>query len=74
LRADPCVEALNDATHKLGPPDIMNTDQGSQFTSFAWTDRPRRSGEPIPLDATGQFLDNVFTARLWRTLNGRSTW
>jgi putative transposase len=35
LEADFCVEALNEAIHKFGPPDIMNTDQGSQFTSFA---------------------------------------
>ena len=39
LEADFCVEALNEAIHKFGPPEIMNTDQGSQFTSFTWTDR-----------------------------------
>lgn len=39
LEADFCIEALNEAVHKFGPPEIMNTDQGSQFTSFAWTDR-----------------------------------
>lgn len=43
LEAGFCVDALNAAIHKFGPPDIMNTDQGSQFTSFAWTDRLRRS-------------------------------
>lgn len=37
-------EALNEAIYQFGPPDIMNSDQGSQFTSFAWTDRLRRSG------------------------------
>jgi putative transposase len=47
LEADFCVEALNEAIHKFGPPEIMNTDQGSQFTSFAWTDRLRRSGVRI---------------------------
>ena len=36
-------EALNEAIYRFGPPDIMNSDQGSQFTSFAWTDRLRRS-------------------------------
>lgn len=35
LEADFCVEALNEAVHHFGPPEIMNTDQGSQFTSFA---------------------------------------
>jgi hypothetical protein len=33
--ADVCVEALNEAIHNVGPPENMNTDQGSQFTSFA---------------------------------------
>ncbi|RMA44102.1 transposase [Rhodophyticola porphyridii] len=43
LEADFCVEALNEAAHKFGSPEIMNTDQGSQLTSFAWTDRLRVS-------------------------------
>ncbi|WP_082637139.1 hypothetical protein [Ruegeria atlantica] len=38
LEAEFRVEALNEATHKFGPPSIMNTDQRSQFTSFVWTD------------------------------------
>ncbi|WP_156894207.1 IS3 family transposase [Marivivens sp. JLT3646] len=68
LEADFCVEALNEAIHKFGPPDIMNTDQGSQFTSFAWTDRLRRTGVRISMDGKGRFLDNIFIERLWRTL------
>ncbi|WP_411028175.1 IS3 family transposase [Shimia sp. FJ5] len=68
LEADFCVEALNEAIHKSGPPEIMNTDQGSQFTSFAWTDRLRRSGVRISMDGKGRFLDNIFIERLWRTL------
>ncbi|WP_246832094.1 IS3 family transposase [Thioclava sp. F36-7] len=68
LEADFCVEALNEAIHKFGPPEIMNTDQGSQFTSFAWTDRLRRSGVKISMDGKGRFLDNIFIERLWRTL------
>jgi len=63
-----CIEALNEAIHKFGPPEIMNTDQGSQFTSFAWTDRLRRSGVRISMDGKGRFLDNIFIERLWRTL------
>ena len=46
----------------------MNTDQGSQFTSFAWTDRLRRMGVRISMDGKGRFLDNIFVERLWRTL------
>ncbi|MBC7147682.1 MAG: IS3 family transposase [Thioclava marina] len=68
LEADFCVEALNEAIHKFGPPEIMNTDQGSQFTSFAWTERLRRSGVRISMDGKGRFLDNIFIERLWRTL------
>lgn len=68
LEADFCVDALNDAIHKFGLPEIMNTDQGSQFTSFAWTDRLRRSGVRISMDGKGRFLDNIFIERLWRTL------
>ena len=82
LEADFCVGALNEAIHKFGPPEIMNTDQGSQFTSFVWTDRLRRSGVRISMDGKGHssglrratgatvplHLHNVFIERLWRTL------
>ncbi|WP_425358950.1 IS3 family transposase [Antarcticimicrobium luteum] len=68
LEADFCVEALNEAIHRFGPPEIMNTDQGSQFTSFAWTDRLRRSSVRISMDGKGRFLDNIFVERLWRSL------
>jgi putative transposase len=68
LEAEFCVDALNEAIHKFGPPDIMNTDQGSQFTSFAWTVRLRRSNVRISMDGKGRFLDNIFVERLWRSL------
>ena len=68
LEADFCVEALKEAIHRFGPPEIMNTDQGSQFTSFVWTDRLRRSGVRISMDGKGRFLDNIFVERLWRSL------
>ena len=68
LEAEFCVEALNEAIHKFGPPEIMNTDQGRQFTSFAWTDRLRRSAVHISVDGKGRFLDNIFVERLWRSL------
>ncbi len=68
LEADFCVEALTEAIARFGPPEIMNTDQGSQFTSFAWTDRLRRSCVRISMDGKGRFLDNIFVERLWRSL------
>lgn len=68
LEADFCVEALSEAIHKFGPPEIMNTDQGSQFTSFVWTDRLKRVGARISMDGKGRCLDNIFIERLWRSL------
>ena len=68
MEADFCVDALNETIARFGPPEIMNTDQGSQFTSFAWTDRLRRSGVRISMDGKGRFLDNIFVERLWRSL------
>ncbi len=68
LEAEFCIDALNEAIHKFGAPEIMNTDQGSQFTSFAWTDRLWRSGVHISMDGKGRFLDNIFVERLWRSL------
>ena len=49
LEAEFCLEALNEAIHKFGPPEIMNTDQGSQFTSFDWTDRLKRAKTKISM-------------------------
>lgn len=66
--AEFCVEALNEAIHRFGPPEIMNTDQGSQFTSFAWTDRLKRVGAKISMDGKGRCIDNIFIERLWRSL------
>ena len=68
LEADFCVVALNEAVHKFSPPEIMNTDQGSQFTSFAWTDRLKRGGTRISMDGKGRCIDNIFIERLWRSL------
>ena len=68
LEAEFCLEALNEAIHKFGPPEIMNTDQGSQFTSFDWTNRLRRAKTRISMDGKARYLDNIFIERLWRSL------
>ncbi|MBO6898063.1 MAG: transposase [Shimia sp.] len=68
LEAEFCVDALHEAIHKFGHPEIMNMGQGSQFTSIAWTDRLRRSGVRISMDGKGRFLDTIFVERLWRSL------
>ena len=56
FEADFCVEALNEAIHKFSPPEIINTDQGSQFTSFAWTDRLKWIGTRISMDDKGRWI------------------
>jgi len=63
-----CVDALDEALDRYGPPEIFNTDQGSQFTSWAWTGRLSDAGVRISMDGRGRFLDNIFIERLWRSL------
>ena len=62
-----CQEMLEEALGR-GVPEIFNTDQGSQFTSEAWTSRVERSGAKVSMDGRGRCLDNVFVERLWRTV------
>lgn len=68
LEAEFCVDALNEAIHKFGSPEIMNTDQSSQFTSFVWTDHLQSSGIRISMDGKGRFFDSISVERVWRSL------
>lgn len=68
MDTDFCVSALEEALAKYGKPDTFNTDQGSQFTSFAFTNVLRENGIRISMDGCGRWLDNVFIERLWRSL------
>ena len=68
LDAGFCVEALNEALARHGTPEFFNTDQGSQFTGFAFTGHLREAGVRISMDGRGRCLDNVFIERLWRSL------
>ena len=63
-----CVSALEEALARFGKPDIFNTDQGSQFTSAAFTGVLAAAGVRISMDGRGRWLDNVFIERLWRSL------
>ena len=63
-----CVEALEEALDRYGSPDIFNTDQGSQFTSFDFTGVLGRAGVTISMDGRGRCMDNIFIERLWRSL------
>jgi len=68
MDVDSCISALEEALAKYVRPDIFNTDQGSQFTSFAFTSVLRENGIRISMDGRGRWLDNVFIERLWRSL------
>ncbi len=63
-----CVEALEEALRRFGPPKIFNTDQGSQFTSLDFTQVLKDAGVKISMDGKGRWMDNIFIERLWRTL------
>ena len=63
-----CLAALEDALARYGKPEIFNTDQGSQFTSAAFTGALAAAGIKISMDGRGRWMDNVFIERLWRSL------
>jgi putative transposase len=63
-----CIEALQEALSLFGKPDIFNSDQGSQFTSNAFTQILKDKGIKISMDGKGRYLDNIFIERLWRTI------
>ena len=68
LETGPCVEALRDALARHGPPEIMNTDQGSQFTSGSFLTALQEAQIAISMDGKGAWRDNVVVERLWRTI------
>lgn len=61
-----CVEAVEEALAKYGRPKIFNTDQGSQFTSAAFTGVLLDNKIAISMDGKGAWRDNVFVERIWR--------
>lgn len=65
---DFCVSALESALRLHGAPEIFNTDQGSQFTSTAFTDVLKAHEVNISMDGKGRWMDNVFIERLWRSV------
>jgi putative transposase len=68
LDADFCVEAVEEAIGRFGPPEIFNTDQGAQFTSQAFTNLLKDHDIKISMDGRGRVQDNIFIERLWWTL------
>jgi putative transposase len=63
-----CVDCLEEALRTHGKPEIFNSDQGSQFTSEAFTGVLKREGVVISMDGRGRAFDNIFVERLWRSV------
>ena len=68
LEVEFCLEAVEEALAKYGRPEIFNTDQGSQFTSTAFTGLLLDNAIAISMDGRGSWRDNVFVERLWRSV------
>jgi len=68
MEVDFCLEAVEEALARHGKPEIFNTDQGSQFTSAAFTGLLADNGIQISMDGKGAWRDNVFVERLWRSV------
>jgi putative transposase len=63
-----CTNALEEAISRYGTPQIFNTDQGSQFTSDAFTRILKAHNIRISMDGRGRWMDNVFIERLWKSV------
>jgi putative transposase len=68
LEAHHAVEILTQAFARFGTPNIVNTDQGSQFTAEEFTQAVHQTGAKLSMDGKGAWRDNVFVERLWRTI------
>jgi putative transposase len=68
METDFCIEAVEEAIRRFGTPEIFNTDQGSQFTSSAFTGLLKSHGIRISMDGQGAWHDNVFVERLWKSV------
>jgi putative transposase len=68
MGAEFCVDCLEEALRIHGKPEIFNSDQGSQFTSEAFTGVLKKEGIFISMDGRGRAFDNIFVERLWRNV------
>ena len=68
LATDFCIEAVEEAIHRYGTPEIFNTDQGAQFTSFEFTQLLKDNHIAIGMDGRGCWRDNMFVERLWKSI------
>ncbi len=63
-----CLEAANEAMEHFGFPEIVNQDQGVQYTHKEYCDIWESKNVRISMDGRGRAMDNIFTERLWRTI------
>ncbi len=68
LEAVHAKEVIEQAFARYGTPEIVNTDQGSQFTAVEFTDAVLARGCKLSMDGRGAWRDNVFVERLWRSV------
>jgi putative transposase len=68
LEACHATEVIEQAFARYGTPEIVNTDQGSQFTATEFTDTVLARGCKLSMDGRGAWRDNVFVERLWRSV------
>lgn len=68
LEAGNSLKVLNQAISDFGKPEIVNSDQGSQFTCEAWVEYLKEQEIIISMDGKGRCLDNIWIERFWRTL------
>jgi putative transposase len=68
MTVDFCLEAVEAAIRDYGVPEILNTDQGSQFTATDFVELVQQHGIQISMDGKGSWRDNVFVERLWKSL------
>ena len=63
-----CIDALEESLSQYGSPEIFNSDQGSQFTSLAFTETLKDNGIKISMDGKDRVIDNIFIERFWKSL------
>lgn len=68
LNAENSLKVLRMAIKKHGRPEIINSDQGCQFTCALWTEFADKEGIKISMDGRGRATDNIYIERFWRTL------
>ena len=68
MSAEWCTEVMKEAVNRHGKPDIVNTDQGSQFSSEVFSDYLLDNEIKISMDGKGRAIDNIFIERLWKSV------